>query len=63
MPFINMKTSEDFKEKLEWLAEVMDESQTAIIRNAVLKVYDEQKALHQNDVDFLRWIRANKQGK
>lgn len=56
-----MKTSDDFKDKLEWLAEVLDDSQTGVIRTAVLRMYNEQRALHQNDVDFLRWIRANKQ--
>lgn len=60
MPFINMKTSDDFKDKVEWLSEVLDDSQTGVIRTAVLRLYDEQKALHKDDVDFLRWIRANK---
>jgi predicted transcriptional regulator len=61
MPFINMKTSDDTKDKLEWLSEVLDDSQAGVIRTAIFKLYEEQKAVHKDNKDFLRWIRSNKQ--
>lgn len=60
MPQLNINISDAKKEKLDWLSEVIDDSVAAVVRQAIDNLYDEQKAIYQNNQNFVRWVRANK---
>lgn len=57
----NMSMNEETKAKLEWLTEVLDETGAALIRRLINKTFEEEKAKHQSDVEFIRWIRSQRQ--
>lgn len=57
----NVSMSEDTKTKLEWLTETLDETGAGFIRRAIHEAYEVEKAKHQNDVEFVRWIRSQRQ--
>lgn len=57
---LNMQVSADTREKVEWLAEVLDESYSSLVKRLVLAEYETVKAKYQSDRDFVRWIRSQK---
>lgn len=58
---INVHLSADTREKVEWLAEVLDENFSSLVKRLVLKEYEIQKASYQADRDFVRWIRSQRE--
>lgn len=60
MPQLNINISDTKKEKLDWLSTVLDEAIATIVRDAIEAKYEEVKAQHQQDSDFMRWIRSNR---
>jgi len=57
----NMTMNEDTKAKLTWLSEVLDETGAALVRRLINEAYENEKAKHQSDVEFIRWIRNQRQ--
>ena len=57
----NFIFSDDTYEKLRWLAEVNDDSQAGIVRKLIDTEWRRQKVEYENDRDFIRWTRANRE--
>lgn len=58
---VNVQVSADTREKVEWLAEVLDESYSSLVKRLLLQEYEAVKATYQNDRDFIRWVRSQKE--
>lgn len=58
---INVRTSVETREKIDWLCEVLDENISGLVKRLLLEEYARQRDVHMQDVDFVRWFRAQKQ--
>lgn len=60
MSQLNVQIPDELKDKIDWMSEVNSTSIANLVRQALEDKFDKEKARHQDNRDFVRWIRTNR---